>query len=103
MSQRDDLPGDVQDDIQKFKRMRRRDGNRSAGAWVEMVFVGLFCVVFVAWLASMLVVGDLISGREWLGFGGLGGVLTGVPAGLVYWGRRGGVRQLQALLRGYIR
>ena len=103
MSQRDDLPGDVGDDIEKFKRMRRRDGNRSAGAWVETIFIGLFGVVAIAWLASMLLVPDTIDGRTWLGVGGLGGLLTGAPAGLIYWGRRGGVRAMQAALRGYLK
>lgn len=98
----DDLPGSVEDDVQKFRELRQRDGNRSIPALIEGAFAMLLGLCALAWFASMWWVPDTISGTEWMGFGGLIAVMFGLPAGAIYWLRRGGVEVIQALIRQLI-
>lgn len=103
MSGRDDIPGDWQEDVQKFKQMRRRDNNRQAGGWLEAILGVLAALVGVAWFVTMwLWVPEPIDGPTWMGLGALGMSVTGLPAAIIYYARRGGARVFKREIRRLI-
>jgi len=104
MSGREDIPGDPQKDLEKFRQMRRQDGNRSAGGWLEGVLAMAASLVACAWFVTMwLWVPDPIDGQTWMGLGALGMSVTGVPAAIIYYGRRGGAEMFKQIIREVIR
>lgn len=99
----DDLPGSVEDDLQKFRELRDRDSDGWAlGGIVEGVFATLTALGGLAWFASMWWVPDTLSGTEWMGFGALIGVMFGLPALAIYTLRRGGAQVVKAMLRSFM-
>jgi len=104
MSGRDDIPGDPQKDLEKFRRMRRQDNSRSAGGWLEAILGLAAAIVAAAWFVTMwLWVPDPIDGPTWMGLGALGMSVTGLPAAIIYYGRRGGARVAKQLIQEVIR
>lgn len=99
----DELPGSVEDDLQKFRELRARDRDGwDVGGVVEGVFATLFAFGGIAWFASMWWVPDTISGTEWMSFGALIAIMFGVPAGAIYVLRRGGAEVAKQLLQSFI-
>lgn len=105
MSDRDfDLNSEFRDDVQKFRKLNRRDGmDWSLPAFIELAFGSLTAVAGLAWLVSLWWVPDVIPGTTWMGLGMLGLVLFGGPAALVYGLRRGGADVVRALVRDIVR
>lgn len=100
MSKRDPFDASWQDDVEKFKQLRRRDKQGwSVGSVLEIVFITLAGLVAVSWFVAMFFVPDPVPGDMWLGLGGLGILVTGVPALVIYHLRRDGLEVLQRLIR----
>lgn len=99
----DELPGDVSDDLDKFRQLRKRDRDGwDLGGLVEGAFATLTAIGGLVWFASMWWVPDTLTGTEWMGFGALIGVMFGLPAVAIYVLRRGGAQTIQTLIRAWI-
>jgi len=98
-----DLDGMVQDDLEKFQDL---DGDMSMDppAILELVLLTLTAVTVLAWFASMfLLVPETIPSKVWMGGGMLALVVLGVPTGLVFAMRRGGVEVVRAVVQDFVR
>lgn len=93
----DDLERLVKQDKETLKNASF-DTDFSTLAVVEGLFIALAGVVCMAWLVALYWVPDTIDGTTWMSLGTLGLLLTGTPAGAIYWLRRGGVKQLARLI-----
>lgn len=94
----DDL---IREDIEKFQRMRGQDMDMSLPSMVELGFFSLTALVAVSWLVALFFTPDPIPGETWLGLGGLGMTMFGIPAALIYWLRRGGAATIAAFVEAY--
>lgn len=101
MSSRDPFDADWRDDVEKFKRLRRRDKQGwSLGSVVELIFASLAGLSALAWFIAMWFVPDPVPGDLWLGLGGLAVAVFAGPAFAIYQLRRGGLGRLRQLIRG---
>ena len=95
-----DTPGDIERDIEKFRRYRRRDGRDLApGAIAEGAFAAVLGLTGLVWLVLLWFTPDPVPSTLWMGVGMLGLVLFGLPAGAIYVLRRGGAETLRRLVR----
>jgi hypothetical protein len=101
MSSRDDLPGDPQKDIQKARRAMRTDGmSWSWASAIEGLLLSLTGLVGLGWIVALWFTPTPISGELWL-FGGMFAMFCfGAPTALVYFLRRGGVKQIERAIAG---
>ena len=99
-----EFDGALQDDAEKFRRYRERDGDieMTPPALMEVVLLAAAGVIGVAWMASMFWVPEVMSGTTWMALGALGMLVTALPGGALYWLRRGGAREIQRILRLYL-
>lgn len=63
-------------------------------ALVEAILIAVTGVVGVAWMAALMWTPDPIDGTTWMSGGVLGLILTGGPAVILYWLRRGGAAKV---------
>jgi hypothetical protein len=102
MSQRD--PNDLlKEDMEKYRRLERKDIDFTPPALVEIVLLGLAGLHVVAWLGAMFLVPDTITGQTWMALGALGVMCFGAPGVGIYWLRRGGAEKIGRMARQVMR
>ena len=98
----DDMSDMVQDDMQRFRELQSKDMGNSVPAVLEMLFAGAAALVAVAWLISLYWVPEVIPSKTWMLGGALGVFIFGLPAGILYLGRRGGVAFVERLVQSLL-
>jgi len=100
---KDDMNDMLGDDLEKFQSMSGQGMDTTIPALIELGFAICLALVALAWFAALLWTPDPIGGTTWMGLGVLGGILFGVPLGLIYALRRGGKELIGRTIRGYVR
>jgi len=97
----DDMSDMWRDDVDKFQRLADQDSDWGLPAYMELGFGTLTGLTVVGWLIGLYLAP--VDGPTWMGLGGLGLVLFGLPTALIYGLRRGGIELVRAVVREYTR